>query len=127
VTKGQPNEEPSADFGAWLISPEHLTWAGNKGHIIPAHQKTAREAFVNPSGESRPRNIQAFVRAAEYAPPIIGHPHYTELNRVHSASVAKWLGNATNPANTLTAEQALREAQTEMQRVLDDWNKANPK
>jgi multiple sugar transport system substrate-binding protein len=127
VIKGGPNQEAAADFAAWLIGSEHLTWAGNKGHIIPAHQKTARDAFVNPQGETRPKNIQAFVRAANYAPPIIGHPHYTELSRTYGAAVAKWFGSAANPANTLTAEQALREAQTEMQRVLDDWNKANPK
>ncbi len=127
VIKGGPNEEAAADFAAWLAGPEHLTWAGNKGHIIPAHQKTAQSAFVNPQGEGRPKNIQAFVRAAAYAPPIIGHPDYAKLNGAWAASYNKWMGSATNPANTLTAEQALREAQTEMQRILDEWNKANPK
>ena len=39
----------------------------------------------------------------------------------------KWFGTAAAPTNTLTAEQALREASTEMQRLLDEWNKANPK
>jgi multiple sugar transport system substrate-binding protein len=126
VIKGGPNEEAAADFAAWLAGPEHLTWAGNKGHIIPAHQKTAQSAFVNPQGEGRPKNIQAFVRAAAYAPPIIGHPDYAKLNGAWAASYNKWMGSATNPANTLTAEQALREAQTEMQRILDEWNKANP-
>jgi ABC-type glycerol-3-phosphate transport system substrate-binding protein len=127
LIKGQPNIEAAADFAAWLIGPEHLTWAGNKGHIIPGHQKTAREAFVNPQGETRPKNIQAFVRAAAYAPPIIGHPEYAKLNGAWSAAVTKWLGTASNPASTLTAQQALQEAQTEMQRLLDDWNRANPK
>jgi ABC-type glycerol-3-phosphate transport system substrate-binding protein len=127
VVKGGPNEEAAADFAAWLAGPEHLTWADNKGHIIPAHQKTAQAAFVNPQGETRPKNVQAFVRAAAYAPPIIGHPHYAELNKAWAASYNKWMGTKDAPANTLAAEQALREAQTEMQRVLDDWNKANPK
>jgi ABC-type glycerol-3-phosphate transport system substrate-binding protein len=127
VVKGGPNEEAAADFAAWLISPEHLTWASNKGHIIPTHLKTAQSAFVNPPGESRPKNIQAFVRAAAYAPPIIGHPEYAKLNGAWAAAANKWYGAADNPQNTLTAEQALREAQTEMQRVLDDWNRANPK
>jgi len=80
VIKGGPNEEASADFAAWLAGPEHLTWAGGKGHIIPAHQKTAQSAFALPQGEARPKNIQAFVRAASYAPPIIGHPDYAKLN-----------------------------------------------
>ncbi|HEV2125281.1 MAG TPA: extracellular solute-binding protein, partial [Chloroflexota bacterium] len=127
VTNDSKAGDPAADFAAWLAGPEHLTWAGNKGHIIPAHQATAKTAFVNVGGETRPKNIQAFVRAAEYAPPIIGHPNYAELNRAYGAAVAKWLGSAANPANSLTAEQALKDAQADMQRVLDDWNKANPK
>lgn len=126
VIKGGPNEEASADFATWLIGSEHLTWAGNKGHIIPAHQKTAKDAFVNPQGETRPKNIQAFVRAAAYAPPIMPHPIYPDLSRGWGTAVAKWYGSAANSANTLTAQQALDEAQREMQRLLDDWNKANP-
>jgi multiple sugar transport system substrate-binding protein len=127
IVKGTPNEEAAADFAAWLISPEHLTWAGNKGHIIPTHLKTAQSAFVNPQGEARPKNIQAFVRAANYAPPIIGHPDYAKLNTAWATAVNKWFGTSAAPQNTLTAQQALEEAQKEMQRVLDDWNKANPK
>jgi multiple sugar transport system substrate-binding protein len=127
VVNGTPNEDPAADFAAWLCSPEHLTWAGNKGHIIPAHAKTAQTAFVNPQGETRPKNIQAFVRAASYAPPIMPHPIYSDLNKAWSAAVSKWYGSAASAQNTAPAEQALREAQTEMQRLLDDWNKANPK
>jgi ABC-type glycerol-3-phosphate transport system substrate-binding protein len=127
VIKGGPSEEAAADFAVWLAGAEHLTWAGNKGHIIPAHAKTAQAAFVNPSGETRPKNIQAFVRAAAYAPPIIGHPDYAKLNTAWATGVNKWFGTAAAPQNTLTAEQALREAATEMQRVLDEWNRANPK
>jgi multiple sugar transport system substrate-binding protein len=127
VVKGTPNEDPAADFAAWLCSPEHLTWAGNKGHIIPAHQKTAKDAFVTPPNDTRPRNIQAFVRAASYAPPIIPHPLNSELGRAYNGAVAKWLGSANAPTNTLTAAQALKEAQSEMQRILDDWNRVNPK
>lgn len=127
VIKGSPNEEAAADFATWLIGPEHLAWAGGKGHIIPAHQKTAKEAFASPASEPRPKNIQAFVRAAAYAPPIIPHPHYNELNKAFNTAIAKWLGSAAAPVNTLTAQQALEEAQRDMQRLLDDWNKANPK
>jgi len=127
LIKGVPNIEAAADFATWLIGPEHLTWVGNKGHIIPGHQKTAKEQYINPQGETRPKNIQAFVRAAAYAPPIIEHPEYAKLSGAWNTALNKWLGTADNPANTLTAQQALQEAQTEMQRLLDDWNKANPK
>lgn len=107
----------------WLSGPEHLKWAGNQGHIIPAHQKTANEAFVSPPHDPRPKNIQAFVRAANYAPPIMPHPQYTELSRVYGAAVNQWLGEEAK----VSAEQALRQAQEDMQRVLDDWNRANPR
>lgn len=126
ITNDSKQQDAAADFAAWLISPEHLTYAGNKGQIIPAHIKTAKEAFVNPSGESRPKNIQAFVRAADYAPPIIGHPAYADLSKAYSTALGKFLGSAKDSSNTLTAAQALTQAQADMQRVLDDWNKANP-
>ncbi|HEX2032632.1 MAG TPA: extracellular solute-binding protein [Chloroflexota bacterium] len=127
VVAGTPNEDPAADFAAWLCGPEHLTWTGNRGDIIPAHQKTAREAFVLTGSETRPKNLQAFVRAVEYAPPIAPHPLSTTLQRAYATSVAKWLGSAADPTNTLTAEQALKEAETEMQRLLDEWNREHPR
>lgn len=127
VVKDSPNVAAAADFAAWLAGLEHLTWAGNRGDIIPGHQKTAKDAFVTGAAEPRPKNLQAFVRAANYAPPIAPHPITAELQRTYNAAVAKWLGTEANPTNTLTAEQALQEAQTDMQRLLDDWNKANPK
>jgi multiple sugar transport system substrate-binding protein len=127
VVKDTPNVEAAADFAAWLAGPEHLTWAGNRGDIIPAHQKTAKDAFVLSGGESRPKNLQAFVRAAAYAPPIAPHPRNADITKAYNGAVAKWLGSPADPTNTLTAQQALQEAQTEVQRVLDDWNKANPR
>jgi multiple sugar transport system substrate-binding protein len=127
VVKGQPKEEAAADFAAWMIGPEHLTFAGKRGDIIPAHQKTAKDAFVTSGSETRPKNIQAFVRAANYAPPISPHPQYNDLIKAYNTAVAKWLGSATAPQAVLTAQQALDEAATQMQRILDDYNKANPK
>ncbi len=127
MVKDTANVEPAADFAAWLAGPEHLTFAGNRGDIIPAHQKTAKDAFVLSGGESRPKNLQAFVRAAAYAPPIAPHPRNADITKAYNGAVAKWLGTPAEPTNTLTAQQALQEAQTEVQRVLDDWNKANPK
>jgi multiple sugar transport system substrate-binding protein len=127
VIKGGPNEEAAADFAAWLIGPEHLTHAGNIGQIIPAHQKTAQSAFVNPQGETRPKNLQAFVRAANYAPAMIPHPAYGDLSKAWAASYNKWAGTAAAPDAQLTAQAALDEAQKEMQRILDEWNKAHPK
>jgi multiple sugar transport system substrate-binding protein len=127
VVKDSPKLDAAADFAAWLCSPEHLTWTGNRGDIIPAHQKTAKEAFVLSGGETRPKNLQAFVRAASYAPPIAPHPRNADIQKAYNTAVGKWLGSAADPANTLTAQQALQEAQTEVQRILDEWNKANPK
>ncbi|MGH2371203.1 MAG: extracellular solute-binding protein, partial [Chloroflexota bacterium] len=127
VVQGTPREEAAADFAAWLIGPEHLTWAGNRGDIIPAHQKTAKDAFVLTGGETRPKNLQAFVKAAEYAPPIAPHPLSRELQRAYGEAIGKWLGGAKEPTNTLTAEQALSEAEMNLQRIIEEWNKANPK
>jgi hypothetical protein len=67
------------------------------------------------------------VRAAAYAPPIAPHPRNADIQKAYNGAVAKWLGSPAEPTNTLTAQQALQEAQTEVQRVLDDWNKANPR
>ncbi|MER3405884.1 MAG: hypothetical protein C4289_12605, partial [Chloroflexota bacterium] len=89
---GTPNELPAADFAAWLVGSEHLRWAGSQGHILPALMKVAQEVFMPPSSDSRPRNQQAFVRAAQYAPPIIPHPEYTTLSRAYNTAVAEWLG-----------------------------------
>ena len=127
VVKGQPKQDAAADFAAWMISPEHLTFAGKRGDIIPGHQKTAKDAFVNSGSETRPKNLQAFVRAANYAPPISPHPQYNDLIKAYNTAVTKWLGTKDAPANTLTAQQALDEAAQQMQRILDDYNKANPK
>ncbi len=110
-----------------MIGPEHLAFAGKRGDIIPGHQKTAKESFVNSGRETRPKNLQAFVRAANYAPPISPHPQYNDLIKAYGTAVGKWLGSASAPEATLTAQQALDEAATQMQRILDDFNKANPK
>lgn len=122
VVDGTPNEGPAADFAAWLVGPEHLRWAGSQGHIIPALSKVAQEVFVPPSSDPRPKNQQAFVRAAQYAPPIIPHPEYTNLSRAYNTAVAEWLG----PEAKLPAEAALQKAQRDMQVILDEWNRKNP-
>ncbi len=127
VVKGQPNEDAAADFAAWMCGPEQLTLAGRRGDIIPALQKTAQEAFVTSPPETRPKNIQAFVRAAAYAPPIAPHPLSADLQKAYNTAVGKWLGSASDPTAQLTAEQAVKEAAAQMQRILDDYNKANPK
>ena len=126
VMKASPKQEAAADFAAWMVGPEQLTHAGNVGQIIPAHKKTAETAFVNPGGETRPKNLQAFVRAANYAPAMIPHPAYGDLSKAWAASYSKWVGTAAAPEAVLSAQAALDEAQKEMQRILDEWNRANP-
>ena len=126
VVKDTANVEPAADFArlAGRAGAPHLRREPGRHHPRPPEDGQGR---LRPQrGESRPKNLQAFVRAPtpRRSPPT---PATRTSQKAYNGAVAKWLGSPAEPTNTLTAQQALQEAQTEVQRVLDDWNKANPK
>lgn len=116
----ETSTNPDAEILAvWYAQPKHQRWQGEEGHAIPVHIPS-QESFRPPASDPRPANQLAFVRSAEYAPPFWPHPEYPKL----SGALGKHLGPYLNEGS-ITAEEALDNALTEIEQVLADWKKEN--
>ncbi len=112
--------DAAAEFLSFLVGPEHLSWTGGQGNIIPAINSIAEEVFVPSADSPDPANLLAFARAADYAKPYFPHPQYGPLRDAYAAAMSPWWSEEAT-----TAKQALEKAEKDCQVIVDDWNAAN--
>ena len=105
----------------------------NEGHASPSRRRFlsglaagvgASAYFTVPGLFAEELQLARTPRLTEgpFYSPRLALDKYNDLIKAYNAAVNKWLGSATAPQATLTAQQALDEATTQMQRILDDYN-----
>ena len=97
--------DAAAEFLSFLVGPEHLSWTGGQGNIIPSISSLAEEVFVPSADSPDPANLLAFARAADYAKPYFPHPQYGVLRDAYAAAMSPWWSEEAT-----TAKQALEKA-----------------
>jgi multiple sugar transport system substrate-binding protein len=113
-TKHQPE---AWEFLQWVTGPDLVNWAAQNGHIVPgrtdiANSPTFLKAFPKPA------NINAFFQAADLSIPVDVHPAAPKLDKALGDAVGLFLANPQKAS----AGEALKQANDQMQVVLDDYN-----
>jgi ABC-type glycerol-3-phosphate transport system substrate-binding protein len=116
-TKHQPE---AWQFLQWVTGPELVSWAAKNGHIVPgrtdiANSPTFLQAFPKPA------NIGAFFQAADLSVPHDVHPEAPKLDKAIGDAVGLFLANP----QTATATEALKQANDQVQVILDAYDSAN--
>ncbi len=103
----------------WYAQPTHQEWQGREGHAIPVHIPS-QHAFGPPADNPHPANQLSFARSAAYATPFWPHPAYSKFTGALNTHIRPHFQE-----DQLTAEEAVDNAFTELEQVIEDWKKEN--
>ena len=121
IEKDTKHQAEAWDFLQWVTGPDLVGWATKEGHIVPgrtdvANSPTFLQAFP------QPKNIAAFLKAADLAVPTSVHPESPKLGKAIGDGVGLFLANPQKAS----AAEALQQTNQQIQQILDAFNASHP-
>ena len=114
ILKDTDVPEEAWTFLKFATGREHLTWAAQEGHIVPARLSIlTSDIFQRPD-----KRMQVWYTSAEYAHELLPHPTYNNLLAVFNEHWRRMAGASPS----LSIEAGLELMQSQMQAVLDEYN-----